>query len=105
MHFGNGHGQRLQAEAEAVGGYAVGEAANERLLGRSLQDGMIEDEAGDQRVELADVIGPGEGVRPIAQRADVALVEVVEDCEKEVGAFDERHLVLEEERQVGEKAR
>jgi len=105
VHFGNGHGQRLQAEAEAVGGYAVGEAAYERLLGGALEDGVVEDEAGDQRVELADVVGPGEGVGPVAQRADVALVEVVEDGEEEVGVLDERHLVLEEERQIGEEAR
>ncbi len=78
MHLGDGDGEGLEAEAVAEGGDAGGEALEQVLLAAALEERVVEDEAGEQRVEFADVVGPREGVGPVAQAGDVALVELGE---------------------------
>ena len=76
VHLGDGDGEGLEAEAVAEGGDAGGEALEQALLAAALEERVVEDEAGEQRVEFADVLGPREAVGPVAQAAEVALVQL-----------------------------
>ncbi len=66
--------ESLEAEAvaEGKGEDAGGEAMEQVLLAAALEERVVEDEAGEQR--LADVPGTGKGVGPVAQASDVALL-------------------------------
>ena len=66
-----------EAVAEGEGEDAGGKAMEQVLLAAALEERVVDDEAGEER--LANVPGTGEGVGPVAQASDVVLLMVEMD--------------------------